>query len=282
VHKDAMMWISFTWKGCSDFILIHIPTWYASAHFHMLSAFVSLLSSQEWSVQSKLSVITVSKLSSSGTVLHNFIAWVLFVCTSLISAQPDGCIVQSSHIQLLFSAQSHMFPLTTSSESVEVSSYDALAIPGGSQLLLSARMVSCTLIAEQVQRKCGGLICSQPWLPPAQDQFVQMKPFNAIGVVLLTQRPHPSSDWQQLDNCLICHPYVHFSLVDAVDGPIDACYIICFSIDAMVVGEIPSDQPLKHPWPPPGLLYLTNAGVDLWALQWLLQLQFYHLLVEDP
>jgi hypothetical protein len=71
-------------------------------------------------------------------------------------------------------------------------------------------------------------------------------------------------------------------LVDAVDGSIDACYIICFSIDAMVVGEIPSDQPLKHPWPPPGLLYLTNAGADLWALQWLLQLQFYHLLVEDP
>jgi hypothetical protein len=41
---------------------------------------------------------------------------------------------------------------------------------------------SYTLIQERTQWKCGGLICSQPWLPPAQDQFVQMKPFIGINV----------------------------------------------------------------------------------------------------
>jgi len=154
-------------------------------------------------------VLTVSKLSSSGTMLHNFTAWVLFVQTSLFSAQPDWCTVQSSHMQLLvytyvnicgasghnttitislshdatrrcmassvilhegkFSTATHIimsnwlegdqtcsekpchdFTLTASSESVEASSYDALVILGGSQLLLSVSWASYTLIQERV------------------------------------------------------------------------------------------------------------------------------------
>ena len=35
------------------------------------------------------------------------------------------------------------------------------------------------------------------------------------------------------------------------------------------VGGYPYDMLLKHPWPPPVLLHLTNAGGYLWALPWL-------------
>jgi hypothetical protein len=77
VHKDEMMWITSTWEGCSAFSFPHITTRYAFAHFHIFPAWVSLLASQKWCDQSKLLVLTMSKLSSSSTLLHNFTAPVI-------------------------------------------------------------------------------------------------------------------------------------------------------------------------------------------------------------
>jgi len=57
-------------------------------------------------------------------------------------------------------------------------------------------------------------------------------------------------------------------LVGGVDGTIFARPIICFSIDAMEVGDYPYVLLLKHPWPPPVLLHLPLAGAGLQKIQW--------------
>jgi hypothetical protein len=57
-------------------------------------------------------------------------------------------------------------------------------------------------------------------------------------------------------------------LVGGVDGTIYARPIICFSFDAMEVGDYPYVRLLKHPWPPPVLLHLPLAGAGLRPIQW--------------
>lgn len=57
-------------------------------------------------------------------------------------------------------------------------------------------------------------------------------------------------------------------LVGGVDGPIYARPIICFSFDAMEVGDYLYVRLLKHPWPPPVLLHLPLAGAGLRPIQW--------------
>jgi hypothetical protein len=50
-----------------------------------------------------------------------------------------------------------------------------------------------------------------------------------------------------------------------VDSPLYTSNIICFSFDALVMGDYHYDLRLKHPWPPPGFC-ISLIGVALWAL----------------
>jgi hypothetical protein len=49
-----------------------------------------------------------------------------------------------------------------------------------------------------------------------------------------------------------------------VDSPLYTSNIICFSFDALVMGDYNYDLRLKHPWPPPGFC-ISFIGVALWA-----------------
>jgi hypothetical protein len=124
---------------------------------------------------------------------------------------------------------------------------------GGSQFLLSTSMAVCALIQKASTAKVWWFNLFSTMAATCTRSVVPMQSFNDISAVLLTQRLHQHSVLQQLDNCTISHQHVHLSssngkiLVGGVDGPIDARYIICFSVDAMVVGAIPSDQLSKHP-----------------------------------
>jgi hypothetical protein len=114
-------------------------------------------------------------------------------------------------------------------------------------------MAVCALIQKASTAKVWWFNLFSTMAATCTRSVVPMQSFNDISAVLLTQRLHQHSVLQQLDNCTISHQHVHLSssngklLVGGVDGPIDARYIICFSVDAMVVGAIPSDQLSKHP-----------------------------------
>jgi hypothetical protein len=123
----------------------------------------------------------------------------LLITTSWFSARLDGCIVQSPHLQLLFSAQFHIFSLSTPFENVDASSYAALPIPGGSQPLLSVSMAGCALIQERVQRKCGGN-CQSFLLDETGQKF------RVAGGEILPKPP-----WMSFDPSPLFKPKQHYN-----------------------------------------------------------------------